>query len=649
MRIKSLAVYLAVLLVALLSGVALRPAGGGSTPRFERLGPYGGDARSLLIDAGDDRTVYLGTSNGKIYKSSDAGRSWRVLSPGIGQPSYVIDDLMQHPDDPKHLYVGAWDLNSDGGGLFESRDSGESWTRMRLPRESTAIRDVAFCRTRPDNMLVGTGDGVFLTADGGVEWREVGKGLLSMVESVAIDPRDPATLYVGTWRLGYVSRDHGATWTRIERGMPLDSDVFSMTINPANPAVVYASACSGVYRSDDGLRSWTRLRVKPGQFTVRAYVVYLDPSDAGKVYTGTAEGLFMSRNSGQSWTRLTSGDLTVNAIQVSPSDSRRILIGTEYQGVLVSEDGGASWRPSNDGFINKQIAWVQFDPTARDTLLAGMHSGGGGWYSRRGGDARWGLEQIEPGMRALSFLALPGGAGRLVGTPQGVYHQKGASAPWRKLTGGINLRTVYSLAVDPGLQIVYAGTDQGIYRAPVDTLDFKMPRGNRLVPKAWQIIAPAETPGIVFAGTNMGLLRSQDRGVTWKVTSAYGLPERVTIYSLAVVPGDKDRFFAGTSAGLFESSSGGVYWERSGGGNLGFSISAVLFPGAKAWGGRRILAADRAAGGLFRSEDGGASWDKISSPGFASPVYCMAEDPDDPSKVYVGTRDEGIYLLRFGD
>jgi hypothetical protein len=115
---------------------------------------------------------------------------------------------------------------------------------------------------------------------------------------------------------------------------------------------------------------------------------------------------------------------------------------------------------------------------------------------------------------------------------------------------------------------------------------------------------------------------------------------------MAMVPGDKDHFFAGTSAGLFESKSGGVYWERAGSGNLGFSISAVLFPGGN---GRRILAADRAAGGFFYSEDGGANWEKISSPEFASPIYCLAADPDDPTRIYLGTRDEGIYLLTLSD
>jgi photosystem II stability/assembly factor-like uncharacterized protein len=318
------------------------------------------------------------------------------------------------------------------------------------------------------------------------------------------------------------------------------------------------------------------------------------------------------------------------------------LLGTEYQGVLLSEDGGKTWRLSNNGFIHKQIPWILFDKSEKGDLLAGLHSGGGGWYSRKTGDNNWTIEQIEPGMRAFSFLILPDGGGRLVGTPQGIYHQKTSHASWKKLTGAIARRAVYSLAIDPGHKTVYAGTDQGIYRAPIDTMDFRIPPGNRYAPATWRIVAPNETPGTIFAGTSLGILRSQDRGVTWKVTSAYGLPERVMINFIVVSPADKERFFAGTSVGLFESSNGGVYWKPAGGGNMRTGIADMLFLDGH---GKRVLAADQVAGGLFLSEDGGVTWEKIFDPEFASPVYCLTQDPGNPSIIYIGTRYEGVYRL----
>ena len=632
---------LTLLICFIFEAAAVQSAGGASAPRFERLGPFGGDVRSLLVDSSSPSTVYLGTSNGAIHKSADSGKSWQVLTPGIGQPSYVIDTLVQHPQDHEHIYAGAWDSYSEGGGLFESRDAGATWTRLKLPKEFTDVRGIAICRDKPSYMLAATTMGVFLSMDGGVEWRGVGGDLLTKAHSVAIDPVNPNILYVGTWRLGYVSRDMGKSWTLVEKGMPLDSDIFSITIRPDKPSMVFGSACSGVYRSDDALQSWTRLRVRPDQFTIRTYVIYLDPANFSRVYAGTTEGLYVSENEGRSWTLLTSKDITVNAVQVDSSNNRRILIGTEYQGVLRSEDGGKTWLPSNDGFIHKQISWIQFDRDEKERFLAGLQSGEGGWHSRKTGGGNWTHEQIEPGMRVLSFLIMPNGGGRMAGTPQGICYRKNAASQWKKLTGAIARRTVYSMAVDQGQKVIYAGTDQGIYRAPIDTLDFRMPPGNRLSPIAWRIIAPAEIPGTVFAATNMGILRSKDTGITWQVTSAYGLPERVMINSLVVSPTEKDHFFAGTSIGLFKSTSNGV-WEQTGDRNMKTGIADVLFlDGA----GKRILAADQTAGGLFLSEDGGAAWKKIFDPGFSSPILCLVQDPDNPSLIYVGTRYEGVYRL----
>ena len=263
-----------------------------------RLGPFGGDVRSLLIDATRSNIVYLGTSSGKIFKSSDYGNSWTPLYPGIGKSRYVVDTLVQHPSEPDHIYAGAWDLHSDGGGLFESRDAGLTWTPVRLPTESDAVRGLAICRNRPDHMIVGTLDGAYVSTDGGSKWRNVGGDKLQKAESVAIDPVEPQKLYVGTWRLSYWSSDFGKTWKLSRTGMPLDSDVFSLSIHPQNPAIVYASACSGVYRSVSRAQSWKRLRVLPQRYTIRAHLVYVDPKNSRRIYTGTTEGLFVSNNEG---------------------------------------------------------------------------------------------------------------------------------------------------------------------------------------------------------------------------------------------------------------------------------------------------------------------------------------------------------------
>jgi photosystem II stability/assembly factor-like uncharacterized protein len=616
----------------------------GRTPsaRFERIGPYGGDVRSLLLDSRNPDVAYLGTSSGRIFKSLDSGKTWNVLHPGIGSHEYVIDTLVQHPREGAHIYAGAWDLHSEGGGLFESRNGGETWSRIPVGEGAVAVRGFDICGKSPDHMIAGTLQGAYVSSDGGRVWKRVGAQEFQKVESVAIDPVNPGILYAGTWRLGYKSSDFGSTWTLVNRGMPLDSDVFSISVHRRNPEIVYASACSGVFRSSNGARSWTHLRVHPRRLTVRAHVVYIDPVDSRRIYSGTTEGLFVSPNDGQTWTRLTRENVTVNAVQVDPRDNRRILIGTEYQGLLASEDGGRTWKESNTGFVHRKISWMIADPRASEGFLAGLLSGAGGLYRYDNRDHNWELSQIAPGTRILSCLILPDGKGSLAGTSQGLFWLPGGSRVWKKMPGSIARRTIYSLEMDSAGPVLYAGTDQGIYRTSLSVMDFRMPPSYRFSPVVWCLHAPRTSPGVVYAGTSLGVLRSRDKGTTWNVISAYGLPARTPIESIAVSPSDKEYLLAGTSAGLFESRNGGVHWRQVGDGMIGAAVSSVIFLDEA---GKRILAADKTAGGLFHSDTGGASWHRISALSYESPVYCLLRDPLKPSVVYMGTRSDGVYRV----
>ena len=86
---------------------------------------------------------------------------------------------------------------------------------------------------------------------------------LHEVESIAIDPKDPRTIYAGTWHLPWKTTDGGANWHNIKQGLIDDSDVFSIIIDPTVPSVVYTSACSGIYRSDTGGDAIKRFRAFP--------------------------------------------------------------------------------------------------------------------------------------------------------------------------------------------------------------------------------------------------------------------------------------------------------------------------------------------------------------------------------------------------
>ncbi len=638
-----MAASLAILIfVAAASIAGVDGAGVPAAERFERVGPFGGDVRSLLISDADSARVYLGTSDGQIYRSDDGGESWKRIHPGIGRRQFVVDTLVQHPGDPSRIYAGAWDLRSRGGGLFESRDAGASWSAVQLAEGAAAVRDFAICRHKPDYMVAGTLGGAYVSSDGGKHWSRTG-GDFRDIESVAINPSNPRILFVGTWRLGYRSTDFGRTWVGVHQGMMFDSDVFSIAIDPRRPQVMYAGACSGIYRSANGASSWSRLRIVPARFTVRTRVVAVDPSDPQRVYGGTTEGLFVSRDDGRTWTRMTRPDVIVNAVQVDPRNNSRILLGTENEGVLASDDAGRTWRAANSGFVHRQVSRIVAEARS-DRVFAGLTDGGGGVYQLDRGGRKW--DRPAPGMLPAgdlrAYLPLPDGRRCLAGTSRGLYLQAGPGAAWTRLPGVVERLAISDLALDAASGLVFAGTNRGVVRAPLSSLKFEVPPQSRFAPQVASVIVAGTSPRRVYAATTAGVLRSSDGGASW-LSCSRGLPDRATIEALAVSPVDERFLLAGTAAGLFESRDGGDTWTKSVDGRLGVDVPSVIFLDAA---GKGILAADNTFGGVFLSADAGNSWSRIEADEFSSPVRYLALDPVDPSRVYLGTNSDGVYRLR---
>lgn len=626
------------------------PAAGFSV-KVEAVGPFGGSVRSILISRHEPAAAYLGTADGRILKSADGGATWKTLHPGIGRRHLAVDTLVEHPDQPGRLYAGAWDLRSHGGGLFESRDGGAHWSAARLPGGDVAVRSLAISKSAPHRMVVGTLAGVYVTEDGGAEWREVkpAEGGFRNVESVAIGPQDSNVLLVGTWRLGSRSRDFGRTWAANSRGMMFDSDLFSLVFDETNQKIAYAGACTGVYRSVDGGASWTRLRVLRDTYVIRTQVVRIDPVNPRRVYAGTTEGLYVSDNDGLNWRRLTSGRLTVNALDIDRRDNRKILAGTEEEGVLRSDDGGRTWIPSNTGFSARRVARIVAVPGPDPRTLTGLLSDGdkGGFYSFDAQRNEWIPlpSRDNPGTAILSAVALPGGLGRLFGTPQGVYRERAGAREWQKLAGTIGRLAVYDLVADERSGWIFAGTSQGIYRARPETLDFRRPAGYRLLPRVHSLILSPTSPDVVFAATHMGLLRSSDSGATWDILYS-GLPADTPVECLAVDPTDARHIFAGTAAGLYESKDGGDRWHEVPLGSAGGHVPAVVFPLPQR---SLVMAANRTLAGVWVSEDGGRQWLRLDVPELRSPVQCLAPDPTRPYSFFLGTESEGIYRLEWGD
>jgi len=357
--------FLAGIIMALIVG------GGVRAQKWERLGPEGGMVVSL--GAGSGGEVYLGTADGHVFASKDGTQTWELRGRVGSRLDAVVTHLVADPRREDRIIAAVWfQAPGAGGGVFESEDRGKSWKLLGLKEE--AVRALEMAPSKPNELVAGTRNGLFLSSDAGKSWTRIspeGDEELRNVDSVAIDPRDPQVIYAGTFHLPWLTRDGGKTWKPIIAGIIDDSDIMSLRLDATNPSRVYMSACSGIYRSENQGGEWIKLQGIP-YAARRTQVIVQDPANSKTLYAGTTEGLWVTRDGGESWTRTTSKDWVVDGLIVLGGKSGgpgRVVLGTEGQGVEVSDDGGVTFTQANRGFTHVVVKQLVADDWAPGHLL----------------------------------------------------------------------------------------------------------------------------------------------------------------------------------------------------------------------------------------------------------------------------------------
>ena len=589
------------------------------------LGPDGGDVRSLAYDPQNPDHIFLGTSTGTLFSSTDGGHSWtRFAHLGSGD-DYVIDHLAVDPQNSNKIYAAAWSVeNQRSGDLFRSDDAGKTWESIPY-MHGKSIRAMAIAPSDSKTLVAGTLDGVFRTSDAGKNWQKISQASQDIhnVESIAIDPKNPDVVYAGTWHLAWKTSDAGANWQHINKGMIEDSDVFSIIVDSTNPSVVFASACSGIYKSQTAGDSFQKIQGIP--FSARrTRVLKQDPSNPAIVYAGTTEGLWKTTDAGKTWNRVTSADVVVNDVMVDPRHSQRVMLATDRAGVLASDDGAQTFTASNHGYAHRYVTAILADKNDSKTFFVGVVNDrelGGVFVSHDAGQ-HW--QQKSKGLDGRDVFALrqASNGDMVAGTNRGMFLLARNSSEWSPINNIVNKsapsRTrkgaksakaevhsvltarVSDIEITPTTWL--AATSAGLFTSSNQGKSWS---GGPVIGKQDFVSVQANGKTIAVA-THSTVLVSKDNGATWQDSSLSSL---VTGIRGITITGDGQMFVAARE-GAFRNT--GTGWEHMQNGLPDKNISSITYDDNS----QRLLATSTETGVLFESADGGHIWNRGPDTGY---------------------------------
>ncbi|MFN2380299.1 MAG: WD40/YVTN/BNR-like repeat-containing protein [Bacteroidales bacterium] len=652
------------------------------------IGPeiMSGRISDVDVPAGSDSIIYAASASGGIWKSGNGGTTWFPVMEK--EASSSVGDIAIAPSDPDIIYAGMGEANAyrsgmSGTGMYRSSDAGNSWTYTGLAETGTIGRvivhpanpDIVYVAAAGKTWINSPDRGVYRTIDGGLTWDKIfylneGAGCIDLV----MDPSDPDLMIAAMWNRKrekwnnpypgdndgvYRTTDGGTTWEELTTGLPdaADAGRIGLDFSESNPDVVYAvidnHASTGeerpdgygrgametvkygceVYRSNDKGVSWKKVSPQD-EFMERVYNSYgyifgqivVDPSDENHVFV-LGVPLIESGDGGITWNRISYQGLHSDhhALWVSPSDPDYIINGNDG-GINISRDGGKTFHNvENMGVV--QYYNLGFDNREPFNIYGSIQDNGSymgpvthrpgidpanQWKRCPGGEASF--HQINPDNNNILYSA--GFYGTLsrsewngekweteIINPENEEGESMQRGQWLApfLLSHHDYNTVYL-----GKQSLYRTRDEGRTWEKISddlTLNDTSKTGDINYQTIFAIGESPLTPGILYCGTDDGRLHvTRNDGETWSDLTG-NLPEKMWVSR--VVP---SRY-----------SEGRVYVALNGKRDEDY----------------RAL--------IYKSEDYGNTWEKISDSMPDAPVNVIREDLQDSTTIYAGT-DIGVYV-----
>ncbi|MEY3432607.1 MAG: hypothetical protein RL131_543 [Bacteroidota bacterium] len=637
------------------------------------LGPGTMSGRITAIEglASDNgKTLYIGTAGGGVWKSTNAGTTFKPLFDKYCQS---IGALAVDPSNPKILFVGTGESNmrnsvSIGDGLYKSTDAGSNWSKIGGLDSTEHIAKIIIDPKSSNTIYVAAPGplwsdskhrGLYKSIDGGKSFEKI----LYISEKagcadIALDPTNSNILYATTWEFRrtpysfnsggdgsgiWKSIDGGKNWKQLQNGLPAKPfGRTALALAPSSPNYLLAiveSKETGLYISNDGGENWKQqsanLNVVSRPFYFSTLVI--DPKDPKRVYR-PAYSFAYSNDGGYSFAEASAEGGWVHsdhhALWINPNNTSHLYLGTDG-GVYMSLDRGTTWT-----FIQNlpvgQFYHVDHDMESPYRIYGGLQDNGS-----------WIAPSSTPGgVGNGDWKAIYGGDGFWV-----VPDRTDSHIAYAESQGGdinrIDLRTIKSVSI-----------------RPLQTKNEEKLRWNWNTP----IATGTANPKNLYTGAQY-LYRSQDQGRNWyrispdlttndkkkqEQENSGGLSadntsaeNHTTIFTIAESPLDENLIFVGTDDGNLQITvDGGKSWQ-----NVSQQIARAGIP-AQTWvssiepsrfnkntmyatfdnhmyGDHKTYAA--------KSTDGGKTWEQFISTEFSGFAHKIVEDPLNSDLLFLGT------------
>jgi photosystem II stability/assembly factor-like uncharacterized protein len=669
-------------------GAAMSRGGNGPVPasaysqlRWRLVGPFrGGWATMAAGVPGSPDTFYFSGAGSGIWKTTDAGRTWRPVANGLPP---AIGALAIAPSDPDTLYAGTgqvaprYDVAS-GHGVYKSTDGGKTWQPLGLAATHNIGR-IWVDPHNPDVVVVAAlghlfgpnvQRGIYRSTDGGKTWTHVlAISDATGVVDLAADPANPALLYAAAWQVRdypwldyfeplsgpgsaiYRSTDGGATWTRLAGSGwpqgPLGRIGIAVT-HTSQGTRIYATVASdtegGIWRSDDGGGHWQRVNTDADTFGNWYFSrLTVDPRNPDIVYSA-GQSIRRSIDGGRTWSIIKGapGGDDYHFLWINPEHPDHWITASD-QGAVVTIDDGKTWsswynQPTGQFYHiaadNRFPYWIYSGQQDSGTIGAASRSDYGSLTFRDwhpvGGDER---DYMLPDPDDPNLVFGSGMGGR-VSRFDATTGQVANVSPWPVNSYGANPLTVKyrygwvtPMAFTPtkprallyGAQVLFQSTDEGDH---------------------WQVVSPDLTGTVPHAsGCSAQATGERARACGFGVIS-----------TIAPSPRTAGLIWVGTDSGLIQlTRDDGQHWQNVTPPALGpwekvSAIDASALDPATAYAAVDDHRRDDFHPHVLRTHDYGKTWTEVDTGLPANQdVPVVRTDTVRSGLLYAGT-SQGVYV-----